>query len=54
MWLLLYSKVEAGLGQPGYPGYPGYPGHVLSGSSRSHLLYKMSGSDPDVVLDRVR
>ena len=27
-------------------GYPSHPGHILSGSSRSYPLYKISGSDP--------
>ena len=27
--------------------YPGHPGHILSGSSGSDPLYKISGSDPD-------
>ena len=29
----------------------GHPGHVLLRSSRSDLLYKISGSDPDSALD---
>ena len=37
-------KFETG---SGHPGYPGHMGHILSGSSGSHLLYKISGFDPD-------
>ena len=31
----------------------GHPSHVLSRSSGSHLLYKMSGSDPDSALNQM-
>ena len=30
-------------------GHPGQLGHILSGSSGSDLLYKISGSDPDIM-----
>ena len=43
-------RVETGLGQPGYPGQPG---NVLSGFSKSDPVYKISGSDPDLVLDHM-
>ena len=32
---------------------PGHPGHILSRSSRSDLLYKISRSDLDSALDHV-
>ena len=38
LWFTFYYRVEAG------------SGHVLSGSSESHLLYKISGSDLDSAL----
>ena len=41
------SRVETG------SGHPGYPGHVLSGSSGSDAIYKISKSDPDSALDHV-
>ena len=44
------SRVETG---SGYLGYPGQPGHVLSGSSMSDLVYKISGFNPDSALDHV-
>ena len=31
----------------------GHPGHILSGSSGSDPLYKLSGSDPDSTLNHV-
>ena len=40
-------RVETGLG------HPGQPGHILSGSSGSDPVYKISGSDPNSVLDHV-
>ena len=43
-------RVETG---SGHPGNPGHPGHILSGSSGSDPLYKISGSDPDSALDHV-
>ena len=43
-------RVETG---SGYPGYAGQLGHVLSGSSGSDQVYKISGSDPDSTLDHV-
>ena len=39
--------------ESGYPGYVGQLGHVLSGSSGSDQVYKISGSDPDTTLDHV-
>ena len=44
------TSVETG---SGHPGHPGQPGHVLSGSTGSDPLYKISGSDPDSALDHV-
>ena len=49
--LNLYIRVETG---SGYPGHLGQPCHVLSGSSGSDPVYKISGSDPDSVLNRVQ
>ena len=46
----LQIRVETG---SGHPGHPGQPGHVLSGSSGSDPVYKISGSDPDSLLDHV-
>ena len=45
-WLnsFIANRVETGTGQLGY---------VLSGSSKSDLVYKISGSDPDSNLDHV-
>ena len=43
----LWNRVEIGLG------YPGQLGHVLSGSSGSDPVYKISGSDPDSALDHM-
>ena len=42
--LCSYTRVETG------SGHPGQPGHILSGSSGSDPLYKISGSDPDSTL----
>ena len=39
------TRVETGLG---------HPGHILSGSSGSDPLYKISRSDPDSTLYHVR
>ena len=39
----VYIRVET---ESGHPGHPGQPDHILSGSSGSDLLYKISGSDP--------
>ena len=47
---LVHIRVETG---SGHPGYPGQPGHVLSRSSGSDPLYKISGCDPDSVLNHV-
>ena len=44
----IYIRVETG------SGHPGHPGHILSGSSGSDPLYKLSGSDPDPTLNHVR
>ena len=51
---LVCIRVEAGLGHPGHPGHPGHSGHILSESSGSDPLYKLSGSDPDSTLYHVR
>ena len=45
--IMFGSRVETG------SGHPGQPGHVLSGSSGSDPVYKISGSDPDSLLDHV-
>ena len=37
----------------GQPGYPGQPGHILSGSSGSDPVHKISRSDPDSALDLI-
>ena len=37
----------------GHPGYLGQLGHILSWSSGSNLVYKISGSDLDFALDHV-
>ena len=42
---LVGSGVETRLG---HLSYLGQPGHVLSGSNGSDLVYKTSGSDPDL------
>ena len=44
-------RVETG---SGHLGYPGQPGHVLSGSSGSYPIYKISRSDLDSALDHLR
>ena len=49
--ICIYIRVETG---SGHPGHPGHPGHILSGSSGSDPLYKLSGSDPDSTLNHVR
>ena len=36
-------KVET---RSSHPSYPSHPGYILSGSSGSYALYKISGSDP--------
>ena len=43
--MYVHSRVETG---SGHPGHLGHPGHILSGSSGSDPLYKISGSDPDI------
>ena len=43
--MTILTRVETG---SGHPGHPGQPGHILSGSSGSDPLYKISGSDPDI------
>ena len=43
-----YSRVETG------SGHPGQLGHVLSGSSGSDPIYKISGSDPDSALNHMQ
>ena len=45
LYVCMCSRVETGLD---------FPGHILSGSSGSDLVYKLSGSDPDAALDHVR
>ena len=45
--MITVARVETGLG------HSGQPGHVLSGSTGSDLLYKISGTDPDSALDHV-
>ena len=45
------TTVETGLG---HLGYPGQPDPILSGSSGSDLVYKISRSDLDSVLDHMR
>ena len=40
-------RVETGLG---HPGHVAQPAHILSGSSRSNLVYKIS---PDSALDQI-
>ena len=47
---VICDRVETG---SGHLGYRGQPGHVLSGSSRSDPVYKISGSDPDSALDHM-
>ena len=37
----------------GHPGYPGQPGHILSGSSMSDPVYKISRYDPDYALNHM-
>ena len=44
----MHTRVETG------SGHPGHPGHILSGSSGSDPLYKLSGSDPDSTLYHMR
>ena len=44
---MLYTRVEIG------SGHPGQLGHILSGSSGSDPLYKISGSEPDSTLYHV-
>ena len=45
------TRVETGLG---HPGYLGQLGHVLCGLSGSDLVYKISGYDPDSALNHMR
>jgi len=51
--VLCFSALKPGrvtrVGSPGsgHPGHPGQPGHILSGSSGSDPVQKLSGSDPD-------
>ena len=47
----MHIRVETG---SGHSGHLGQPGHILSGSSGSDLLYKISGSDLDSTLYHVR
>ena len=47
---MVANRVETG---SGHPGYPGQPGHVLSRSSRSDPVYKISGYDPDYEMNHV-
>ena len=44
-------RVETG---SGHPGYPGQLGHVLSRSSGSDPVYKISGSDLDSALNHMQ
>ena len=44
MHMCVCVRVETGLG---------HPGHILSGSSGSDRVYKISGSDLDSALDHV-
>ena len=37
-----------------YSSYPGQSGHVSSGSTRSYLVYKISGSNPDSTLNHMQ
>ena len=46
----MQNRVETGLS---HPGYPGQLGQVLSGSTGSDLVYKLSGSNPDCTLDNI-
>ena len=48
MCVYMCIRVETG------SGHLGHPGHILSGSSVSDPLYKLSGSDPDSSLYHVR
>ena len=41
-------RVETGLD---HAGYPGQAGHILSRSSGSDLVYKLSVSDPDFYIE---
>ena len=45
---MINTRVETRLG------YSGQPGRVLSGSSGSDLVYTISGSDPDFVLNHMK
>ena len=45
---MVANRVETG------SGHPGHPGHILSGSSGSDPVYKLSGSDLDSTLNHVR
>ena len=47
---IISIRVETG---SGHPGYRGQQGHILSGSSGSDPVYKISGCDPDFALDHV-
>ena len=47
MRIIVYTRVETG------SGHLDQPGLVLSGSSESGPVYKLSGSDPDSVLDHM-
>ena len=51
-WMLRCTRGRVETGS-GHPGNPGHPGQVLSGSSGSDLLYKISGSDLDSALDHM-
>ena len=48
----MYNRVELETGL-GHPGNSDHLGHVLSESSGSNQLYKISGSGPDSTLDHV-
>ena len=52
MYIYIYTciRIETGVG---HPGHPGLPGHVMSGSSGSDLVYKISESYLDSALDHV-
>ena len=48
---IVSTRVETRLG---HLGYPGQPDQVLSGSSGSDPVYKISGSDPDSILNHMQ
>ena len=50
MYIYICIRIETGVG---HPGHPDLPGHVMSGSSGSDLVYKISECAPDSALDHV-